>query len=105
MRIRLGTRGSQLALVQTESVASRLRGSGHEVEIVRIVTEGDVRPIDTVPGEFIVHMLASGHHRAITREEPELFGLKLESPPCGYRIQTTAPPRIMKHETSSAGFA
>jgi len=53
MRIRLGTRGSQLALVQTESVARRLRGSGHEVEIVRIVTEGDVRPIDSVPGEGI----------------------------------------------------
>ena len=53
MRIRLGTRGSQLALVQTESVARRLRGWGHEVEIVRIVTEGDVRPIDTVPGEGI----------------------------------------------------
>jgi len=53
LRIRLGTRGSQLALVQTESVARRLRGSGHEVEIVRIVTEGDVQPIDTVPGEGI----------------------------------------------------
>jgi hydroxymethylbilane synthase len=53
LRVRLGTRGSQLALVQTESVARRLRGSGHEVEIVRIVTEGDVRPIDTMPGEGI----------------------------------------------------
>ncbi len=53
MRVRLGTRGSQLALVQTESVARRLRGSGHDVEIVRIVTEGDIRPIDTVPGEGI----------------------------------------------------
>ncbi len=53
MKIRLGTRGSHLALVQTESVASRLRDSGHEVEIVRIVTEGDVRPIDSVPGEGI----------------------------------------------------
>lgn len=53
MRIRLGTRGSQLALVQTESVATKLRAAGHEVEIVRIVTEGDVRPVDTVPGEGI----------------------------------------------------
>jgi len=53
LKIRLGTRGSHLALVQTESVASRLRDSGHEVEIVRIVTEGDVRPIDSVPGEGI----------------------------------------------------
>ena len=53
MRVRLGTRGSQLALLQTESVARRLRASGHQVEIVRIVTEGDVRPIDTTPGEGI----------------------------------------------------
>jgi len=53
LRIRLGTRGSQLALVQTESVATKLRAAGHEVEIVRIVTEGDVRPVDTVPGEGI----------------------------------------------------
>jgi hydroxymethylbilane synthase len=53
MRIRLGTRGSALALAQSESFARRLRVSGHEVEVVRIVTEGDVRPLDTVPGEGI----------------------------------------------------
>jgi len=53
LRVRLGTRGSQLALVQTESVARRLRDLGHVVEIVRIVTEGDVRPTDTTPGEGI----------------------------------------------------
>ena len=53
MRIRLGTRGSQLALVQSESVAHRLAAAGHEVEILRIVTEGDVRPIDMAPGEGV----------------------------------------------------
>jgi hydroxymethylbilane synthase len=64
LRVRLGTRGSQLALVQTESVARRLRESGHQVEIVRIVTEGDVRPIDTVPGEGIfVAAIASALER------------------------------------------
>lgn len=42
--VRLGTRGSKLALIQTELVAARLRGSGFEVEVVPIVTTGDRRP-------------------------------------------------------------
>jgi hydroxymethylbilane synthase len=51
--IRLGTRGSRLALVQSELVAKRLRRAGREVELVPIVTEGDVRPIDMSPGEGV----------------------------------------------------
>jgi len=51
VRIRLGTRGSRLALAQSESVARRLRAGGHDLEIVRIVTAGDTRPVDSVPGE------------------------------------------------------
>ena len=53
MVIRLGTRGSMLALAQTEWFARRLSEAGHEVELVRIVTDGDVRPPDTEPGEGI----------------------------------------------------
>lgn len=53
MRIRLGTRGSALALAQSEWVAERLRAAGHAVEVLRIVTEGDVRPADAEPGEGI----------------------------------------------------
>jgi hydroxymethylbilane synthase len=53
MKIRLGTRGSRLALVQSELFARRLRDEGHEVEVVRIVTEGDVRPVDLSPGEGV----------------------------------------------------
>jgi hydroxymethylbilane synthase len=49
----LGTRGSRLALVQSELVARRIREAGHEVEVVRIVTEGDVRPVDMSPGEGV----------------------------------------------------
>jgi hydroxymethylbilane synthase len=52
-KIRLGTRGSRLALAQTEWLAARLRDAGHDVGVVPIVTEGDVRPPDTVPGEGI----------------------------------------------------
>jgi len=39
--LRLGTRGSQLALAQSELVAKQLRASGHEVEVVTIQTSGD----------------------------------------------------------------
>jgi hydroxymethylbilane synthase len=41
MRIRLGTRGSRLALVQAEEVAGGLRAHGAEVEVVTIRTSGD----------------------------------------------------------------
>ena len=39
--LRLGTRGSELALAQAELVATRLRADGHEVELVKISTRGD----------------------------------------------------------------
>lgn len=41
--IKLGTRGSPLALVQAESVAAALRALGGSVEIVPVRTEGDRR--------------------------------------------------------------
>ena len=53
MRLRLGTRGSRLALVQSRLVAACLSRAGHEVELVPIVTEGDVRPVDMSPGEGV----------------------------------------------------
>lgn len=42
MRLRLGTRGSALAVAQSEQVADQLRALGHEVELVRVKTFGDV---------------------------------------------------------------
>ncbi len=38
MRLRLGTRGSALALARSEQVAELLRKAGHEVEIIRVAT-------------------------------------------------------------------
>ena len=40
-QLRLGTRASQLALAQAETIARLLRANGHEVEIVKITTTGD----------------------------------------------------------------
>src|ERR1700693_4264600 len=53
MRIRLGTRGSRLALIQSDLVAHRLRDAGHEIELVPIVTEGDVRPVGMPFGKVV----------------------------------------------------
>lgn len=85
MRIRLGTRGSRLALTQSELVADRLRAARHEIELVRIVTEGDVRPVDTTPGEgmFVTALATALKRREIDiavhsakdvplQEDPEL---------------------------------
>jgi len=41
VRLRIGSRGSQLALWQANHVAERLRGQGHEVEIRVLHTTGD----------------------------------------------------------------
>ncbi|HET9783292.1 MAG TPA: hydroxymethylbilane synthase [Candidatus Dormibacteraeota bacterium] len=66
MVIRLGTRGSMLALAQTEWFARRLSEAGHDVELVRIVTEGDTRPADTQAGEG---MFVTAIARALQRGE------------------------------------
>ena len=50
-RLRLGTRGSQLARVQSQAVADALAARGVDVEIVPIVTAGDRRAPDTPWGE------------------------------------------------------
>lgn len=51
--LRVGTRGSRLARIQSELVAGRLRAAGREVEIVEIVTEGDRRAPGTPFGEGV----------------------------------------------------
>jgi len=49
--LRLGTRGSQLALTQSGLVADALRALGADVELVVIRTTGDDRPPSTTWGE------------------------------------------------------
>ena len=49
--LRIGTRGSALALVQANWVAARLAEHGVATEIAIIRTEGDDRPADTAWGE------------------------------------------------------
>ena len=64
--LRLGTRGSRLALIQSELVADRLRDHGHDIELITVVTEGDLRPsgVPPGPGVFVTaleHALADGN--------------------------------------------
>jgi len=41
LKLRIGTRGSHLARIQAQNAAARLKGLGHETEIVAISTAGD----------------------------------------------------------------
>jgi hydroxymethylbilane synthase len=51
--LRLGTRGSRLALAQSTTIADALRHRGVDVEIVTIVTAGDTRAVDAPIGEGV----------------------------------------------------
>jgi len=59
--MRIGTRGSELALVQAHWVADRLAEHGVTTEIDIIRTEGDERPVDTAWGEgaFVARIVAA----------------------------------------------
>jgi hydroxymethylbilane synthase len=64
VKLRLGTRGSDLALAQARSVAERLRRDGAEVELVRIRTAGDEQaqaPFAAIgaPGVFVRELQAA----------------------------------------------
>ncbi len=59
--LRIGTRGSALALVQANWAAARLAEHGVATEITIIRTEGDDRPVDTAWGEgaFVGRIVAA----------------------------------------------
>ena len=59
--LRIGTRGSELALVQARWVAARLAEHDITTDIVVIRTEGDDRPTDTAWGEgaFVGRIVAA----------------------------------------------
>ncbi len=68
-RFRLGTRRSRLALIQSELVARRLRRAGAEVDLVEIVTEGDIRPKDAPIAEGV---FVAALERALRSREIDL---------------------------------
>jgi hydroxymethylbilane synthase len=67
--LRLGTRGSRLALRQSRLVADRLRALGVAVELVTIVADGDVRAPDAPIGEGI---FVTALERALASREIDL---------------------------------
>jgi hydroxymethylbilane synthase len=72
VRLRIGTRGSRLALAQAQEVADLLRDRGHDPEIVPIVTSGDrgASPASSpagVKGLFVAEIT-----EALARDEVEL---------------------------------
>ena len=69
--LRLGTRRSALATTQSGWVADLLRARGHQVELVEIVTEGDVNqaPLATLGGTGV---FAAAIRRALLAGEVDL---------------------------------
>ncbi|GAB3137799.1 hydroxymethylbilane synthase [Amycolatopsis stemonae] len=69
--IRMGTRGSKLALTQTGTVADALRAQGVEVEIVKVTTPGDksMAPIATIG----VGVFTSALREALLRNEVDVI--------------------------------
>lgn len=69
--LRLGTRRSQLATTQSGHVADALRALGHEVQIVEILTEGDVNtaPLTQMGGTGV---FAAALREALLRGEVDL---------------------------------
>ncbi|MFT7869197.1 MULTISPECIES: hydroxymethylbilane synthase [Amycolatopsis] len=67
----MGTRGSQLALAQTGTVADALRATGAEVEIVKVTTPGDQSsaPIPTIG----VGVFTSALREALQRNEVDVI--------------------------------
>lgn len=68
--LRLGTRGSKLAMAQTEQIAERLRAAGVEVQIVPVRTAGDA---STAPiTEIGVGVFVSALREALTAGEVDV---------------------------------
>lgn len=68
--LRIGTRGSALALAQTETVAELLRASGSTVEIVRVKTPGDVS--DAPIAQIGIGVFTSALREALAADEVDL---------------------------------
>jgi hydroxymethylbilane synthase len=67
MNVRIGTRGSRLALAQAAEVASRLREAGIESELVPITTSGDrgasaTASVPGIKGLFVAEIVRALEH-------------------------------------------
>lgn len=93
--LRLGTRRSALATTQSGQVADALRALGHEVDLVPVVTEGDVTraPLATLGGTGV---FAAALREALVRGEIDLAVHSLKDLPTAPHpdlIVAAVPPR------------
>ena len=93
--IRLGTRRSALATTQSTLVADALRARGHDVELVTIVTEGDISraPLRTLGGTGV---FAAALRAALVRGEVDVAVHSLKDLPTAPHpdlVVAAVPPR------------
>ena len=70
--LRIGTRGSALALWQANAVAALLRARGAEIEIVRITTQGDRRQETPLAGTSGKGLFTKEIEEALLRNEIDI---------------------------------
>jgi hydroxymethylbilane synthase len=95
-RLRLGTRGSQLARWQADWVAARLTALGVEVEMVEIATQGDVRQVGPIANIGTLGVFTKEIQRALLDGQIDLavHSLKdLPTEPVPGLSLAAAPPR------------
>ena len=111
--LRLGTRGSALALAQSGQVASTLTAAtGREVELVRVVTRGDTTSVE-IPqlgstGVFVTALrdaLLAGKVDLAVHSYKDLPTAPAEGLVIGARIGTGAPRRIAQLRALGLGHA
>ena len=71
MKLRLGTRGSRLALAQTRSVADALAALGLDVDVIPIKTSGD-HLAQVALGELDIEVVAEVEPAPSLRTQPKL---------------------------------
>lgn len=100
MKVKIGTRSSKLALIQTESIKEILEKEGYEVELIKISTKGDRvvdRTIDKISGngvftrEIEMKLLEKEIDLAVhsLKDLPSKlpYGLILAKPPKAYGVE------------------
>lgn len=98
MKLRIGTRGSKLALAQTKLVAEKLEKEGYEIEIVTIKTAGDImkdKPLHEFKG---IGAFVRAIDTALARKEIDLAVHSYKDVP-SQRVEGTKIAAVLKRDS------
>jgi hydroxymethylbilane synthase len=102
-RVVVGSRGSKLALAQTQKVIDELRKEGHEVELKIIKTSGDImkdRPLHEFKG---IGAFVRAIDEALARKEIDIAVHSLKDVP-SQRVEGTVIAAVLERESPCDAF-